>query len=139
MQVIAYDASQNPLEIPGADHQSVSTAVVTVHIIDVNDHAPLIQDTGEFILPENKEPGFLVGQVIATDLDTGVNGEVTFDIAPDDPRAVFNGPQLKQVMGFRMTPNGSIYSTRQFDREAQVSQPVSCTRICTCFQYENYI
>ncbi|VDK35181.1 unnamed protein product [Taenia asiatica] len=119
LQVVAYDASQNPLEIPGADHQSVSTAVVTVRIIDVNDHAPIIQETGELILPENKESGFLVGQVVATDLDAGVNGEVTFDIAPDDPRAVFNGPQLKQVMGFRMTPNGSIFSTRQFDREAQ--------------------
>ena len=119
---MAYDASQNPLEIPGADHQPVSTAMVTVRIIDVNDHAPLIQETGEFSLPENKEPGFLVGQVTATDLDAGVNGEVTLEIVPEDLRAVFNSPQLKQAMGFRMTPNGSIFSTRQFDRETQVGQ-----------------
>nr|CDS15883.1 protocadherin gamma c4 [Echinococcus granulosus] len=119
LQVVAYDASQNPLEIPGTDHQSISTAMVIVRITDVNDHAPLIQETGELILPENKEPDFLVGQVVATDLDTGVNGEVTFDIVPTDPRAVFNGPQHTQVIGFRMTPNGSIFSTRQFDRETQ--------------------
>lgn len=118
--MVAYDASQNPLEVPGGDHQGVSTAVVTIRIIDVNDHAPIIQETGELILPENKEPGFLIGQVTATDLDAGVNGEVTFEIVPEDTRTVFNGPQLSQVMGFRMTSNGSIFSARQFDREVQV-------------------
>ncbi|KAM3176293.1 hypothetical protein ACTXT7_006788 [Hymenolepis weldensis] len=119
LQVVVYDASQNPLEIPGGDHQTVSTAVLTIKIIDINDHAPVIQETGDLILPENKEPGFFVGQLTATDLDEGLNGEVTFNIVPDDPRAVFNGPQLTQAIGFRMTPNGSIFSSRQFDREAQ--------------------
>lgn len=122
LQVMVYDASQNPLEIPGGDHQTASTAVLTIKIIDINDHAPVIQETGDLILPENKEPGFFVGQLTATDLDEGLNGEVTFNIVPDDPRALFNGPQLTQTIGFRMTPNGSIFSSRQFDREAQVSR-----------------
>ncbi|VDO04031.1 unnamed protein product [Rodentolepis nana] len=119
LQVVAYDVSQNPLENPGGDHQTVSTAVVNIKIIDINDHTPLIQEAGELALLENKDPGFLVGHLTATDLDDGPNGEVTFEIVPEDPRAVFNGPQLTQAIGFRMTPNGSIFSTRQFDREVQ--------------------
>ncbi|VUZ45676.1 unnamed protein product, partial [Hymenolepis diminuta] len=53
LQVVVYDASQNPLEIPGGDHQTISTAVLTIKIIDINDHAPVIQETGDLILPEN--------------------------------------------------------------------------------------
>ncbi len=129
LHVEAYDASSNPLEVPNTDSRpgggagglvSTSTAVVTVKIIDVNDHAPLIQEAGELILPENKEAGFLVGQVTATDLDAGANGQISFKLVPDDPQSVFSAPQMTQVMGFRMTPNGSIFSTRMFDREAQV-------------------
>uniref|UniRef100_A0A5K3EUB7 Cadherin n=1 Tax=Mesocestoides corti TaxID=53468 RepID=A0A5K3EUB7_MESCO len=119
LQVVAFDSSSSPLEIPGAGQGAVSTALVTVRIVDVNDHAPIIQETGELILPENKEAGFLVGHVTATDLDAGANGEVVFELVPEDPRVVFSSPQLTQVMGFRMTSNGSIFSTKEFDREAQ--------------------
>lgn len=128
---MAYDASQNPLEIT-EDHQPASTAMVTIHIVDVNDHAPLIQEICEFVLPENKEPGFFIGRVTATDLDAGVNGEVTFEIVPEDLRTMLNAPQLEQVIGFRMTPNGSLFSTRHFDREIQVCQTTisgSCIQV----------
>lgn len=74
-----------------------STAGVTVHVQDVNDHAPV------FLLPEGDDDrrgtvaavsnralsGHFVARVEATDRDTGRNGQVVYSIERGNERALF--------------------------------------------------
>lgn len=55
-----------------------SKCVVHVTVIDVNDNAPTFNGPYTFHVTENKPTGTLVGQVTATDRDSGANGNVTY-------------------------------------------------------------
>ncbi len=109
---------------------------MTVRILDVNDHAPQFHDSNELAVVENQAPGMHVGHVSAVDLDEGPNGKVTFRLVPaNNPQAVFhmpskssNGPAaMAQAAGFEVRPNGSIFTTRIFDREVQVGSVGCCS------------
>lgn len=56
-------------------------ATIVVRIADVNDHAPEFRPGSCYPLaiPENSEVS-IIHQVVATDLDEGLNGEVTYSI-----------------------------------------------------------
>ncbi|XP_044155596.1 protocadherin-15 [Bufo gargarizans] len=82
-----------------------STATVNVVVTDVNDNDPVFDP----YLPRNlsvqeEEANAFVGQVRATDPDAGVNGQVRYSLA-----------NLNNV--FRITSNGSIYTSVKLDRE----------------------
>ncbi|KAG9484975.1 hypothetical protein GDO78_008203 [Eleutherodactylus coqui] len=82
-----------------------STATVNVLVTDVNDNDPVF----DLYLPRNlsvqeEEANAFVGQVRATDPDAGVNGQVRYSLA-----------NLNNV--FRITSNGSIYTSVKLDRE----------------------
>lgn len=58
------------------DGNSTATAILTVNVLDINDNHPMFQnDTYTFHIPENT-PNVLIGSVNATDLDSGLNGQV---------------------------------------------------------------
>ncbi|XP_063817808.1 protocadherin-15 isoform X1 [Pseudophryne corroboree] len=82
-----------------------STATVNVLVTDVNDNDPVF----DLYLPRNlsvqeEEVNAFVGQVRATDPDAGVNGQVRYSLA-----------NLNNI--FRITSNGSIYTSVKLDRE----------------------
>ncbi|XP_056385985.1 protocadherin-15 [Hyla sarda] len=84
-----------------------STATVNVLVTDVNDNNPVFDP----YLPRNlsvpeEEVNAYVGQVRATDPDAGVNGQVRYSLA-----------NLNNV--FRITSNGSIYTSVKLDRETR--------------------
>lgn len=54
-------------------------ATIVVRITDVNDHAPEFRQCYPLAIPENSELS-IVHQVVATDLDEGSNGDITYSI-----------------------------------------------------------
>ncbi|XP_035827244.1 protocadherin gamma-A5-like [Aplysia californica] len=84
-----------------------SRAELSVIVEDVNDHEPEFSRTiYEMEVKENQEIGELVGSVLATDLDEGVNGELRYSLEPGI--AEFDVNEL----------NGFIYTrVKNLDRE----------------------
>lgn len=69
----------SPSRRPGSSQVDVTT--VAVRVMDVNDHAPEF-GTGTcypVAVPENSDLA-VIHTVVATDLDSGPNGEVTYSI-----------------------------------------------------------
>ncbi|KAM5140959.1 protocadherin-15 [Mantella aurantiaca] len=84
-----------------------STATVNVLVTDVNDNDPVF----DLYLPRNltvqeEEVNAFVGQVRAMDPDAGVNGQVRYSLA-------------NLINVFRITSNGSIYTSVKLDREVR--------------------
>ncbi|KAM9325027.1 protocadherin-15 [Gastrophryne carolinensis] len=84
-----------------------STATVNVLVTDVNDNDPVF----DMYLPRNfsvqeEEVNAFVGQVKATDPDAGANGQVRYNLL-----------NLNNI--FRITANGSIYTSVKLDREVR--------------------
>nr|KAF6322678.1 protocadherin related 15 [Pipistrellus kuhlii] len=84
-----------------------STATVNIVVSDVNDNDPVFDP----YLPRNltvveEEANAFVGQVRATDPDAGINGQVYYSLG-----------NLNHL--FRITANGSIYTTVKLNREVR--------------------
>ncbi|KAL0984119.1 hypothetical protein UPYG_G00137360 [Umbra pygmaea] len=84
-----------------------STATVKIVVTDVNDNDPVF----DALLPVNltileEEANSFVGQVKATDPDTGVNGQVRYRL-------------LSHANLFRINSNGSIFTAVRLDREVR--------------------
>ncbi|KAM6322676.1 protocadherin beta-15-like [Podargus strigoides] len=81
LTVIAADAGSPPL---------TTTQTFTVDISDVNDNAPVFNQTSyTMFVHENNAPMVLVGAVSAVDADVGPNAKVTYSLAlapPTEPR-----------------------------------------------------
>ncbi|KAM9289531.1 LOW QUALITY PROTEIN: uncharacterized protein RDI95_005101 [Morus bassanus] len=77
LTVTAADAGSPPL---------TTTQTFTVDISDVNDNAPVFNQTSyTMFVRENNVPAVLVGAVSATDADVGPNAKVTYSLAPAHP------------------------------------------------------
>ncbi|XP_031411493.1 putative protocadherin beta-18 [Meleagris gallopavo] len=63
-----------------------SSHTFTVDISDVNDNAPVFNQTSyTMYVHENNVPALLVGAVKATDADAGANGKVSYSLVPAHP------------------------------------------------------
>jgi protocadherin-16/23 len=69
----------SPSRRPGSPQFDITT--VDVRVIDVNDHAPEFRPGTCYTVavPENSDLA-VIHTVVATDLDSGPNGEVTYSI-----------------------------------------------------------
>ncbi|KAK2544726.1 hypothetical protein Q9966_001753 [Columba livia] len=77
LSVTAADAGSPPL---------TTTQTFTVDISDVNDNAPVFNQTSyTMYVRENNVPTVLVGAVSAADADTGSNAKVTYSLVPAHP------------------------------------------------------
>ncbi|XP_068554664.1 protocadherin beta-4-like [Anas acuta] len=75
--ILAADAGSPPL---------TTTQTFTVNISDVNDNAPVFNQTSyTMYVRENNIPGVLVGAVSAVDSDAGPNAKVTYSLRPVHP------------------------------------------------------
>ncbi|XP_077866259.1 LOW QUALITY PROTEIN: protocadherin Fat 4-like [Saccoglossus kowalevskii] len=62
-----------------------SEATLTINVDDVNDNNPVFLDHSYyFICSENSGIGDSIGTVSATDVDSGVNGDIKYTISPND-------------------------------------------------------
>ncbi|XP_027766072.1 protocadherin beta-15-like, partial [Empidonax traillii] len=79
------DTAQHILTVTAADAGSpplTSTHTFTVDISDVNDNAPVFNQTSyTMYVRENNAPSVLVGAVSAADADVGLNAKVTYSLS----------------------------------------------------------
>uniref|UniRef100_A0A8C9UZK1 Protocadherin gamma-A11-like n=1 Tax=Scleropages formosus TaxID=113540 RepID=A0A8C9UZK1_SCLFO len=65
--------------LDGGRPERSGTTVVLINILDVNDNAPVFEEPVKRVsVLENSVPGTLVTKLVATDADSGSNGEVSF-------------------------------------------------------------
>ncbi|XP_078506871.1 protocadherin gamma-A12-like [Lissotriton helveticus] len=63
----------------GGDPARTGTATINITVLDYNDNAPVFsQPVYKFSVLENSAKGAVVGTVRATDIDKGINSEVTY-------------------------------------------------------------
>ncbi|KAB1280850.1 Protocadherin beta-8 [Camelus dromedarius] len=57
------------------------TAQIYIEVVDINDNAPEFEQPFFRVqIPEDSPVGFLIANVSATDIDTGVNGEISYSL-----------------------------------------------------------
>ena len=81
---------------------------IVVLVIDANDNAPMFERSHyNFTVTENEKPGYVLGTIVATDLDTGANGRIEYSIV--------NAPSQ-----FAINPvTGELFVSGLIDRESQ--------------------
>ncbi|KAM6122868.1 protocadherin beta-15-like [Phoenicopterus ruber ruber] len=108
LTVTAADAGSPPL---------TTTQTFTVDISDVNDNAPVFNQTSyTMYVRENNVPTVLVGAVSASDADVGPNAKVTYFLAPAHPA---EQPPCSCIS--MNSENGHLFVLRPLDYE-QVRQ-----------------
>ncbi|XP_077793353.1 protocadherin gamma-B2 isoform X29 [Macaca mulatta] len=83
------------------------------HISDVNDNAPLFQQTCYMVhVAENNPPGASIAQISASDPDLGPNGQVSYSIVASDlePREILSYVSVS-------AQSGVVFAQRAFDHE----------------------
>ncbi|XP_039692302.1 protocadherin gamma-B2-like isoform X1 [Pteropus medius] len=102
--IMATDRGKPPLS---------SSITITLHITDVNDNAPVFQQSAYLVhVPENNPPGASIAQVSASDPDLGPNGCVSYSIVASDldPRALSSYVSVS-------AQSGVLFAQRAFDHE----------------------
>ena len=95
-------------EVVVSDGQFSVSSFLRIIVLDENDNTPQFDVVGPFSVTEEMPEGILVGQVTATDGDSGENGEIQFTI-------------VSNIGGDLFTINastGMIHTTAVLDREA---------------------
>ncbi|NXJ02776.1 CDHR2 protein, partial [Psophia crepitans] len=105
VQIVAND--------PGNPTDCCSTATVTIDLIDTNDHTPTFpQDTYDLSVMENSPAGTVIStNITAYDPDSGVLGQITYQLLPDSVGEVF---MVNATTGAVLVRNGSL-----LDRETR--------------------
>ena len=104
-----YEATSSyVLTVTVSDGVFSDSAQLTVNVLDENDNQPVIETTNALMIEEEMDENVTVGQVIATDEDSGLNGQIEFSI-------------ISNIGGGLFAINastGMIYTTAVLDREA---------------------
>ncbi|XP_072001796.1 protocadherin gamma-B7-like isoform X30 [Engystomops pustulosus] len=86
---------------------------IQLTISDVNDNAPVFEKMNYIVyIMENNQPGTSVQNILASDLDEGENGKITYSIVSSN---IDNIPVSSYVSINSMT--GVLYAQRSFDYE----------------------
>ncbi|XP_037003474.2 LOW QUALITY PROTEIN: protocadherin gamma-B4-like [Artibeus jamaicensis] len=102
--IIATDRGKPPLS---------SSTTITVHIGDVNDNAPVFQQSAYLVhVPENNPPGASIAQVSASDPDLGPNSLISYSIVASDLE-----PQALSSYVSVNAQSGVVFAQRAFDHE----------------------
>ncbi|KAL8207011.1 UNVERIFIED_CONTAM: Protocadherin Fat 4 [Gekko kuhli] len=82
--------SKYSLLVRADDGLQSSDMRINITISDVNDHIPTFSKPWySFDITEDTTPGSLVAAILATDEDSGVNGEITYTVSEDDGDGTF--------------------------------------------------
>ncbi|XP_061109179.1 protocadherin Fat 4 isoform X2 [Conger conger] len=89
--------------------QRSSSLILTVSVYDVNDNSPVFDQLSyEVTIPESEVVNSRFFQVEATDKDSGLNGEIAYDIVGGNAGDIFG-----------IFPDGQLYIKAELDREVQ--------------------
>ncbi|VDO06978.1 unnamed protein product [Rodentolepis nana] len=92
------------------------SALLNVTILDQNDNPPQLiacnKMSDPLVVLENSAPGTFIGNLIATDADTGRNGEILFRL----PKKT-----ASSASHFELRPNGTLYTSLPLDREQKAT------------------
>ncbi|XP_072204108.1 protocadherin beta-15-like [Excalfactoria chinensis] len=110
------EAAQHIVVVTAADAGSPSlttTHTFTVDVSDVNDNAPVFNQTSyTMYVHENNVPALLVGAVKATDADAGANAKVSYSLVPARP------PEREPCSCVSVnSENGDVFVLRPLDYE----------------------
>ncbi|CAB1455765.1 unnamed protein product [Pleuronectes platessa] len=82
--------SKYSLLVRADDGKQSSDMRLNITVQDINDHTPKFsRSTYSFDIPEDMAPGSIVAAILASDSDSGVNGEVTYSLEEDDEDETF--------------------------------------------------
>ncbi|XP_036440182.1 neural-cadherin [Colossoma macropomum] len=98
------------------------TATATIHVKDVNDHAPRFLDRScSARIPESSEQNAAVLELAAEDADAGENGQLTFSIVAGDPEQKF------YMVSHRQEQRGTLRLKKRLDYERPGEQRFNLT------------
>ncbi|KAK1797922.1 hypothetical protein P4O66_007974, partial [Electrophorus voltai] len=101
------------LSIVAEDFGTPPLRTVTQYLVvitDVNDNAPFFSGkVYEGFIEENQLPGTYITTVLASDQDTGLNGEITYDLFDSDTNSVSRFAIMNQA--------GHVYALQSFNYE----------------------
>ncbi|XP_016096583.1 protocadherin Fat 4-like [Sinocyclocheilus grahami] len=104
--------SKYSLLVRADDGQQSSDVRVNITVSDVNDHTPhFSRNVYSFDIPEDTSPGSIVAAILASDSDSGSNGEITYSIEEDDEDATF---LLNPVTGVFNISRALDYESQQY-------------------------
>ncbi|XP_014858141.1 PREDICTED: protocadherin Fat 4 isoform X1 [Poecilia mexicana] len=104
--------SKYSLLVRADDGKQSSDMRLNITVQDVNDHTPKFsRATYSFDIPEDMAPGSIVAAILASDSDSGVNGEVTYSLEEDDEDGTF---LLNPVTGVFNVTRPLDYETQQY-------------------------
>uniref|UniRef100_A0A8C7PZI1 Protocadherin 2 alpha c n=1 Tax=Oncorhynchus mykiss TaxID=8022 RepID=A0A8C7PZI1_ONCMY len=90
----------------------VSTKVIQVEVVDVNDNSPLFTENPyTFYVVENNKPGMPIFSVSASDVDDGENAEIVYSLDRGN-----TGQRVTSFLNIN-EGNGTIYALKSFDFE----------------------
>ncbi|XP_031653096.1 protocadherin alpha-8-like [Oncorhynchus kisutch] len=90
----------------------VSTKVIQVEVVDVNDNSPLFTENPyTFYVVENNKPGMPIFSVSASDVDDGENAEIVYSLDRGS-----TGQRVTSFLNIN-EGNGTIYALKSFDFE----------------------
>nr|XP_046151242.1 protocadherin alpha-8-like isoform X20 [Oncorhynchus gorbuscha] len=90
----------------------VSTKVIQVEVVDVNDNSPLFTETPyTFYVVENNKPGMPIFSVSASDVDDAENAEIVYSLDRGS-----TGQRVTSFLNIN-EGNGTIYALKSFDFE----------------------
>ena len=114
-QVVVYD--------DGAFHGFFDTATINVHIRDLNDNSPIFAQASYFTeIKEHSGFGTSVITVLATDFDSGVNGDIEYMITGVSPLLDQNAFSIDSNLGLITVESGFV-----LDRELYTSISLQVT------------
>ncbi|XDA76990.1 hypothetical protein R6Z07F_007134 [Ovis aries] len=108
------------------------TAHVYIEVVDINDNAPEFEQPFYRVkIPEDSPKGFLVVKVSATDVDIGVNGEISYSLsqASEDVSKTF---EINAMTGeIRLKKQLDFETTQSYEVSIEASDPGSLSGKCT--------
>ncbi|KAI9521366.1 hypothetical protein NQZ68_007681 [Dissostichus eleginoides] len=104
--------SKYSLLVRADDGKQSSDMRLNITVKDLNDHTPKFsRATYSFDIPEDMASGSIVAAILASDSDSGVNGEVTYSLEDDDEDETF---RLNPVTGVFNVTLPLDYETQRF-------------------------
>ena len=99
------------LTVTVSDGVFSDSAQLTVNVLDENDNQPILDTTDPLMIEEEINENALVGQVVATDADSGLNGQLEFSIISNIGDGLFS----------INASTGMIHTAAVLDREELVN------------------